>query len=64
VRLSPCQKNPTPGNLVFSAHLRTGDPRAVQDFPGHADPRMTAKCAHVVDMAKKNPALFVPVKVG
>jgi len=32
---------------------------------GHADPRMTAKYAHVVvDMAKKNPALFIPVKVG
>jgi hypothetical protein len=25
---------------------------------------MTAKYAHVVDMAKKNPALFIPVKVG
>jgi hypothetical protein len=30
---------------------------------GHADPRMTAKYAHVVDMAKKNPALFIPAKV-
>jgi integrase len=37
---------------------------SVQDFLGHADPRMTAKYAHVVDMAKKNPALFIPVKVG
>ena len=44
--------------------LHTGDLRAVQDFLGHADPRMTAKYAHVVDMAKKNPALFIPVKVG
>jgi len=25
---------------------------------------MTAKYAHVVDMAKQNPALFIPVKVG
>jgi len=25
---------------------------------------MTAKYAHVVDMAKKNPALFIPVKLG
>jgi hypothetical protein len=33
-------------------------------LPAHADPRMTAKYAHVVDMAKKNPALFIPVKVG
>jgi hypothetical protein len=24
---------------------------------------MTAKYAHVVDMAKKNPALFIPAKV-
>ena len=38
-------------------YLHTGDLRAVQDFLGHADPRMTAKYAHVVDMAKKNPAL-------
>ena len=45
-------------------YLHTGDLGAVQDFMGHADPRMTAKYAHVVDMAKKNPALFIPVKVG
>ena len=45
-------------------YLRTGDLRAVQDFLGHADPRMTAKYAHVVDMAKKNPALFIPAKMG
>jgi len=25
---------------------------------------MTAKYAHAVDMTKKNPALFIPVKVG
>jgi hypothetical protein len=31
---------------------------------GYADPRMTAKYAHAVDMTKKNPALFIPVKVG
>jgi hypothetical protein len=24
---------------------------------------MTSKYAHVVDMAKKNPALFIPVKL-
>jgi len=29
--------------------------------PGHADPRTTARYAHVVDMAKRNPALFIPV---
>jgi integrase len=45
-------------------YLHTGDLRAVQDFLGHADPRMTSRYAHVVDMAKRNPALFIPVKVG
>jgi integrase/recombinase XerD len=45
-------------------YLHTGDLRAVQDFLGHADPRTTARYAHVVDMAKKNPALFISVKVG
>jgi len=44
-------------------YLHTGDLRAVQEFLGHADPRMTARYAHVVDMAKQNPALFIPVKV-
>jgi len=37
-----------------------GQPTRVKRLP----PRMTAKYAHVVDMAKKNPALFIPVKVG
>ena len=45
-------------------YLHTGDRRAVQELLGHADPRMTARYAHVVDMAKKNPVLFIPVKVG
>ena len=49
----------TAGTLGY---LHTDDLRAVQDFLGHADPRMTAKYAHVVDMAKENPALFIPVK--
>lgn len=44
-------------------YLHTGDLRAVQEFLGHADPRMTARYAHVVDMAKRNPALFIPVRV-
>ena len=51
----------TAGTLGY---LHTGDLRAVQDFMGHADPRMTAKYAHVVDMAKKNPARFIPAKMG
>ena len=38
-------------------YLRTGDLRDVQDFLGNADPRVTAKYAHVVDIGKKNPAL-------
>jgi site-specific recombinase XerD len=45
-------------------YMHTGDLRAVQEFLGHSDPRMTSKYAHVVDMAKRNPALFIPVKVG
>lgn len=45
-------------------YLHTGDLRAVQDFLGHADPRMTSRYAHVVDMAKRNPALFIPINVG
>jgi hypothetical protein len=32
-------------------------------FLGQAGPRMTARYAHVVDMPKKNPALFIPAKV-
>ena len=44
-------------------YLHTGDLLAVQEFVGHAGPRMTSKCARVVDRAKPNPALFIPVKV-
>lgn len=34
-------------------YLHTGDLRAVLDFLGHGDPRMTAKYAHVVDMPRR-----------
>jgi integrase/recombinase XerD len=44
--------------------LQPRTPRSSQDLLGHADPRMTARYAHVVDMVKKNPALFIPVRVG
>lgn len=45
-------------------YLHTGGLRAVQELLGHADPRMRARYAQVVDMAKRDPALFIPVKVG
>ena len=44
-------------------YLHTGDLRAVQDFLGHVDPRQTSRYAHVVDMAKKNPARFIQAKL-
>ena len=51
----------TAGTLGY---LHTGGLRAVQELLGHADPRMRARYAQVVDMAKRDPALFIPVKVG
>ena len=45
-------------------YLHTGDLRAVQEFLGHSDPRQTSRYAHVVDMAKRNPALFIQAKLG
>jgi integrase/recombinase XerD len=56
--------NGTHPGISNHALRHTGDLRAVQDFLGHADPRMTSRYSHVVDMAKRNPALFIPVKVG
>lgn len=43
------------------AYRYSRDLRAVQDMLGHADPKTTARYARVVDMAKDNPALTVPV---
>ncbi len=45
-------------------YLHTGDLRAVQEFLGHVDPRQTSRYAHVVDMAKRNPALFIEANLG
>lgn len=45
-------------------YLHTGDLRAVQEFLGHSDPRQTSRYAHVVDMAKRNPALFIQATLG
>ena len=46
--------------------LATCTPAICARCRGYSPPntRMTAKPAHVVDVAKKNPALFIPVKVG
>jgi len=43
------------------AYHYTRDLRAVQDMLGHQDPKTTARYARVVDRAKSNPALKVPV---
>jgi integrase/recombinase XerD len=45
------------------AYRYTRDLRAVQDMLGHQDPKTTARYARVVDRARTNPALKVPVEL-
>jgi site-specific recombinase XerD len=45
------------------AYRYTHDLRAVQDMLGHADPKTTARYARVVDRARTNPALQVPIEL-
>jgi len=45
------------------AYRYTRDLRALQDMLGHQDPKITARYARVVDRAKSNPALEVPVEL-
>ena len=44
-------------------YLHTGDLRAVQELLAHANPQMTARYAHMMDRAKKNPVLFIRAKL-
>jgi hypothetical protein len=48
----------------YPAYCRHAGLGAAQDLLVHADLSMTALYAGVVDMARKHPPLFIPVKVG
>ena len=65
----PAEVVPSPPPLTAKARrseLRMGQRIAINVRIGRPSksPCMKAKYAHVVDMAKKNPALFIPAKMG
>lgn len=45
------------------AYKYTHDLRGVQQMLAHADPKTTARYAHVIDRMKNNPALAIPVEL-
>ena len=42
---------------------QTANLEVSRELLGHSDPRLTARYAHIVDVGKRNPAQFIPVKL-